>query len=173
MNRIEIARYDALADRKPHYALVGEVDLVAVRFDDAVSVFYGRCLHRGALMADGFVRGNNLMCGLHYWDYRLDSGVSEYNNAEALPKFRSWIEDGAILVDEDEIAAWAKENPQPYNRKTYLGLYADSGQGATPAKARPRPAITARSTPWACRAASCQIGTTSKSSRPSCTARPC
>lgn len=129
MTRTSIARYDDLKDRKPAYALVGEVDLVVVRFDDEVSVFYGRCLHRGALMADGFVSGNNLMCGVHYWDYRLDSGVSEYANDEALPKFASWVEDGEVLVDADEIAAWAQKNPQPFKRDAYLGLYADTSHG--------------------------------------------
>ncbi|MGC1489041.1 MAG: Rieske 2Fe-2S domain-containing protein, partial [Albidovulum sp.] len=49
MTRIEIARLSTLEDRDPTYALVGEVDLVVVRFDEEVAVFYGRCLHRGAL----------------------------------------------------------------------------------------------------------------------------
>lgn len=129
MKKVAIAKYGVLKDRKPEYALVGEVDLVVVRFDDEVSVFYGRCLHRGALMADGFVDGDNLICGVHYWDYRLDSGVSEYANSEALKKFSSWVEDGEIRVDEDEITAWAQENPQPFNRDDYLGLYADTSHG--------------------------------------------
>lgn len=59
MKKIAVAQFDALEDRAPRYALVGEVDLVVVRFDGQVAVFHGRCLHRGALMADGFVRGNN------------------------------------------------------------------------------------------------------------------
>ncbi len=129
MTPISVAKLDTLPDRKPQYALVGEVDLVVVRFDEEISVFYGRCLHRGALMSDGFVSGNNLMCGVHYWDYRLDSGVSEYANDEALPKFDSWVENGEVLVDEDAINAWALENPQPFNRDAYLGLYADTSHG--------------------------------------------
>ena len=129
MNKTAVADLNALPDRKPQYALVGEVDLVVVRFDDEVSVFYGRCLHRGALMADGFVSGKNLICGVHHWDYRLDSGVSEYANDEALPKFRSWIEDDKVWVDADEIADWAAENPQPFDRDAYLGLYADTSHG--------------------------------------------
>ncbi len=126
MNKIAIKKLDDLADRKPAYALLGEVDLVVVRHDDQVSVFYGRCLHRGALMADGYVDGENLICGVHYWDYRLDTGVSEYNNAEALPKFSAWIEDDQIWVDEDEISGWGKDHPQPFQRDEYLGLYADT-----------------------------------------------
>ncbi|MEM9432966.1 MAG: glutamate synthase-related protein [Pseudomonadota bacterium] len=124
-----IHSYAELADRKPTYALVGEVDLVLVRFDDDVSVFYGRCLHRGALMSDGFVRGKDLICGVHNWDYRLDSGVSAYANDEVLPKFKSWVEDDQVFVDEDEILAWGYANPQPFNREAYLGLYADTSHG--------------------------------------------
>ncbi|MGF1563290.1 MAG: glutamate synthase-related protein [Geminicoccaceae bacterium] len=129
MNKTSVAKLNDLKDRTPAYALVGEVDLVVVRWDEEVSVMYGRCLHRGALMSDGHVRGNNLICGLHDWDYRLDTGVSEYANDEKLMKFTSWIEDGAVWVDADEINAWAKDNPQPFDREAYLGLYADTSHG--------------------------------------------
>lgn len=129
MQKVVVAQLSTLADRAPAYALVGEVDLVVVRFDAEISVFYGRCLHRGALMSDGFVRGNNLICGVHDWDYRLDSGVSEYANDEALPKFTSWLDGDDICVDGDEIADWALKNPQPFNRDSYLGLYADTSHG--------------------------------------------
>lgn len=127
MKKTKVAIWSELKDRKPHYALVGEVDLVVIRHGDEVSVLYGRCLHRGALMADGFVQGDNLICGVHHWDYRLDTGVSEYNNEEALHRFRAWIdrEADAVLVDENEIAGWARCHPQPWNRETYQGLYAD------------------------------------------------
>ena len=77
-------------------------------------------------MSDGFVSGNNLMCGVHYWDYRYDTGVSEYNNSESLEKFSAWVEDDQIWVDEDEIKAWAERHPQPFNRDEYLGQYADT-----------------------------------------------
>ncbi len=130
MNKVPVAKLSELKDRQPAYALVGEVDLVVVRFDEQVAVFYGRCLHRGALMADGFVDGNNLVCGVHYWDYRLDSGVSEYANNEALPKFNAWVDEDEVWVDADEINAWAEVHPQPYRRDEYLGLYADVGHGA-------------------------------------------
>lgn len=130
MTRVAVADWDKLTDRQPEYAIVGEVDLVVVRFDDTVSVFYGRCLHRGALMADGHVDANdNLICGVHNWDYRLDSGVSEYENSEALPKFQAWIEQGKVVVDADEIKAWGHANPQPYQRDQYLGLYQDPSHG--------------------------------------------
>lgn len=124
---VKVATWSALEDRQPSYALVAEVDLVVTRFDDAVSVLFGRCLHRGALMSDGHVEGVNLICGVHGWDYRLDTGVSEYNNAEALHRFSAWVdeENDAVFVDEAEVAAWATQHPQPYARDEYLGLYQD------------------------------------------------
>ena len=125
MKRVQIAAWEALDDRQPSYAIVGDVDLVVVRYDDQVSVLYGRCLHRGALLADGHVDGENLICGLHDWDYRLDTGISAYNNQEVLKKSSSWVENGGVWVDADEIAAWQRDNPQPYDRDAYQGLYAD------------------------------------------------
>ncbi len=122
---VSVARLTELADRTPAYALVADVDLVVIRHDDRVSVLYGRCLHRGALMADGHIDGDNIVCGVHGWDYQFRTGVSSYNPNEVLHRFESWIDKDEVFVDEAEIRAWATDNPQPYDRKAYLGLYQD------------------------------------------------
>ena len=75
-NGFKVAAWGALEDRHPVYALVANVDLVVIRFDDQVSMFYGRCQHRGALLADGYIDGANLVCGVHGWDYRYDTGIT-------------------------------------------------------------------------------------------------
>ena len=129
MQPTQIAAWSELQDRAPAYAIVGEVDLVVLRYDAEIRVFYGRCLHRGALMADGYVRGDNLVCPVHNWDYKLDSGVSEYANEEVLRRFDAWLDGDKVMVDADEINAWALEHPQPFNRDAYLGLYADTSHG--------------------------------------------
>lgn len=56
---------------------MADVDLVIIRWpdDNKVSLLYGRCKHRGALMADGHISGENLICGLHGMDYRYKTGV--------------------------------------------------------------------------------------------------
>jgi len=125
--RSVVAKWSELEDRQPEYALVAGVDLVVIRYGDEVSVLYGRCLHRGALMSDGHVDGDNLVCGLHGWDYRLDTGVSEYENSEQLRKFEADIDTDAdeVRISEDDVRAFAREHPQPYDRDAYLGLYAD------------------------------------------------
>jgi len=89
---MQLIKYSSLEDRVPTYAIAKELDLVVIKYDNQVSVLYGRCHHRGALMADGFIDGENIVCGLHNWDYRYDTGVSSYNNEERLHKFAARVE---------------------------------------------------------------------------------
>ena len=124
---LALVSWSGVAERRPTYALVAGVDLVVVRYGEEVSVLYGRCQHRGALIADGRVEGDNLVCGLHGWDYRFDTGISAYDNRERLHRFSAWVdaERDQVMVDEAEIEAWRQVHPQPYDRDAYQGLYAD------------------------------------------------
>jgi len=126
MKEIKLLSLGELEKNKPLGKQVKGLDLVVIKFGKDISVLYGRCLHRGALMADGYVEGDNLICGLHDWDYRLDTGVSAYNNDEALHKFYAVVKDGDLYIDEDEIDEYLTDNPQPFNRDEYLGQYADT-----------------------------------------------
>jgi len=123
---VKLVSHSGFQDRVPVHAQIKGLDLVIIRYDENISVLYGRCLHRGALMADGHIKGNNLICGVHGWDYRYDTGISEYNNDEALHKFSAKIEDDFVWVDEEEIDEFIGENPQPFQRDQYLGNYEDT-----------------------------------------------
>lgn len=111
-----IATWSDLPNREPVHERVEGVDLVVVRDDETVSVLYGRCLHRGVLLGDGRIEGANLICGVHGWDYRYETGISEYDNSEVLETFTAWVDDeeDAVYVDAAEIREWVEENPQPY-----------------------------------------------------------
>lgn len=89
MTKVRIATLSELDPAKPAHALMADVDLAIVRWsdEDEVSVLDGRCLHRGALLSDGEVRGEDLICGVHGWDFRFRTGVSAYSNDEVLKKF--------------------------------------------------------------------------------------
>ena len=126
MKKLKLIAFSKLEEKTPVSQQVNGLDLVLIRYGDNVSILYGRCLHRGALMADGHIEGDNLICGVHGWDYRYDTGVSEYNNKEVLHKFFSEIKDDGVWVDEDEINQFLINNPQPFNRDEYLGQYSDT-----------------------------------------------
>jgi len=100
---VAVAVWDELEDRKPVAAYARGVHLVVVRFDDRHSVLSGRCQHRNALMADGVVRGDDLICGVHGWDYRIDTGISTYNPSEHLHRFRSEVVDGVVKIRSSEL----------------------------------------------------------------------
>ena len=42
-NKAVVADFENLEDRKPAYALFSKTDLVIIKYDENVSVFYGRC----------------------------------------------------------------------------------------------------------------------------------
>ena len=120
MKKIAIKQWDELHDRQPVYALVANVDLVVVRYDDQVSVLYGRCLHCGALLSDGSIQGESIICGVHAWDFRYDTGISEYDNDERLQKFTAWVDDDQVWVDEEEITEWEKDHSSTTSEYTSL-----------------------------------------------------
>jgi glutamate synthase domain-containing protein 2/nitrite reductase/ring-hydroxylating ferredoxin subunit len=124
-NWVEVAKWSDVPDGEPFGAMVEGVDLVVVRRGNQHSVLYGRCLHRGALLADGNIVGDDLICGLHGWDYRIETGVSAYNNAEVLARFSSLLEGDMLFVDRDEVMRWKLHHPQPYSPDVYQGLYSD------------------------------------------------
>ena len=123
---VEVATLDQLPEKSPQHAKVEHTDLVLIRYGNEVSVLYGRCLHRGAILADGFIDGDNLICGVHNWDYRYDNGVSEYANDEYLHKFSEVIHEGKVYVDRAEVVAFEEIHPQPFKTEEYLGNYVDT-----------------------------------------------
>jgi len=120
-----VAVWSEVPERTPFGATVEGIDLIVIKRGDDHSVLYGRCLHRGALLSDGMIEGDNLLCGLHGWDYRIDTGVSAYNNAEVLEKFTSWLEGDHLMIDLNEILSFKMRHPQPFDPDVYQGYFKD------------------------------------------------
>ena len=125
---LPIARFDDLTEDVPAHAAADGIDLVLVRRAGQVHVFEGRCPHRGALLADGRVEGPDLICGVHGWDYRLDTGVSAYNPAERIYKFHSLLDGGEVLVDKADLVEYRGMRPEQAVTSTYDRLFDDPHQ---------------------------------------------
>jgi nitrite reductase/ring-hydroxylating ferredoxin subunit len=113
LTKTRLVALDDLADRTPSVVSVDGVDLMVIRDGEQAFVLYGRCLHKGAPLANGTVVGRKIICAWHGWGYRYDSGQSD-SSCPALARFDSWIEDGQVCVDRDQVRAWYAANPQPY-----------------------------------------------------------
>lgn len=120
---VRIATWSEVPDRQPTGATADGVELVIIRRDDTPHVLFGRCLHRGALLSDGRVVGEDLVCGLHGWDYRIESGVSAYANDERLECFAAVIADDGVHVSRSELADFLRRHPQAAATATYQGRY--------------------------------------------------
>lgn len=107
---ISIAHWDKLEDRCPSHAKIEDIDLVVIRWDDQVSVLYGRCLHEGALLSEGKIDGDNLVCKRHGWFYPFVKEIYEHGKEESVPRFPAWIEKGKVWVEPDVIVEWVKAN---------------------------------------------------------------
>jgi len=93
-------------------ARVAGVELVAVGCGDNVSVFEGHCLHQGTLLSEGHLEDGHLVCRGHGWQYDCASGVKVEDEGICLHRFSVKVEGGKVLVDRDEVAAWASEQNQ-------------------------------------------------------------
>ncbi|SEB26220.1 MULTISPECIES: glutamate synthase-related protein [unclassified Mycobacterium] len=120
---VPVAALTELAEGTPTAARVSGVDLVLVRRGDDVQALYGRCAHRGALMSDGRVEGDLLVCGVHGWRYEIGTGVAPVNPAVALATFPAWVSDGSVYVDQAAVEAYASANPQTYDDDGYQGKW--------------------------------------------------
>src|SRR5271154_4021555 len=50
------------------------VDVALVRVSAGWRAFQGRCPHQGALLGEGEIEGDKLVCRNHRWRFSLDSG---------------------------------------------------------------------------------------------------
>ena len=166
---LPIAHLDDLAEDVPAAAEADGIDLVLVRRNGQVHVFEGRCPHRGALLADGRVDGPNLICGVHGWDYRLDTGVSAYNPAERIYKFRTRLDGGDVLVDKADLVEYRSMRPERAVTSTYDRLFDDPHQDTAEEPfvseihqlaRHGLSGCTATSPRWASRVRTCPPGTT-------------
>lgn len=94
MQAHSLISWSSLKPLQPAYALAVNVDLMVLRLEDddaeQVVVMYGRCQHRGALMADAHIQGDKIVCGLHGSHYIYKTGINPRYLNKNLQKFKAW-----------------------------------------------------------------------------------
>ncbi|MBV8795091.1 MAG: cytochrome P450 [Hyphomicrobiales bacterium] len=74
------------------------VDVALVRTGAGWRAFQGRCPHQGALLGEGEIDGDKLVCRNHRWRFSLDSGRRD-GGPECLASCPVAERDGAIFID--------------------------------------------------------------------------
>ena len=74
------------------------VDVALVRTGAGWRAFQGRCPHQGALLGEGEIDGDRLVCRNHRWRFSLDSGRRD-GGPECLASCPVAERDGAIFID--------------------------------------------------------------------------
>ncbi|MGJ0505543.1 MAG: cytochrome P450 [Methylocystis sp.] len=74
---IRLACLHQLHGDGPHALSVDGFDVVVVRTPAGFRAFQGRCPHQGALLGEGELSGERLVCRNHGWRFRIESGERE------------------------------------------------------------------------------------------------
>ena len=135
-NALRAAALDELAPDQPHPVSVGGLDIVLIRRGNTVSALHGRCPHRGALLGDGRVEGDLIVCGVHGWRFDSETGVSPVNPSVALTTFPAWVSDGVVYLDESSVTEFTRAHPVTHEDDGYQGRW------ITPADSADEPYVT-------------------------------
>jgi cytochrome P450/nitrite reductase/ring-hydroxylating ferredoxin subunit len=94
----------ALRGNGPHAVSVGGVDLILLRSKGQARVYQGRCPHRGALLGEGELEGDALVCRNHRWRFDAETGKRQ-GGPQCLVACPVVEQAGEILVDLTPLAA--------------------------------------------------------------------
>lgn len=95
---VRLASLSQLQAEGPYALSANELDVVLVRTPAGLRAFEGRCPHRGALLAEGELEGDWLVCRNHGWRFSTESGKRE-GGPQCLASFPVIERDGTIFVD--------------------------------------------------------------------------
>jgi nitrite reductase (NADH) small subunit len=76
--------------------------------DDHVFALRDSCPHRGGPLSQGIVHGHRVTCPLHDWMIELGTGRAVAPDEGAVVTYPVRIEDGAVFVRLDPVAATAE-----------------------------------------------------------------
>ncbi|MCE1250824.1 MAG: nitrite reductase small subunit NirD [Comamonadaceae bacterium] len=80
---------------------------------DAVYALLDYSPYKGGPLSQGMVFGDNVACPLHHWTIALASGQALAPDEGSTPTFRVHVDDGAVYLDANELAAHALTPTRP------------------------------------------------------------
>ena len=108
---VRAAKIDELRGAGPFAASANGVDVVLLRTRSGWRAFQGRCPHQGALLGEGEIDGDALVCRNHRWRFSIASGLRE-GGPECLTSCPTVERGGDLFVDVSGLTP-ASRKPAP------------------------------------------------------------
>jgi nitrite reductase (NADH) small subunit len=97
---IRVTTTDAIPLREGRAVTIAGRDLAVFNLGDRFLATDNRCPHQGGPLCDGIVAGDAVVCPLHAWKVRLDTGEVERpaGRAVCVETYPTRVEDGIVLL---------------------------------------------------------------------------
>ena len=109
---VKIGNASQLKGSGPHAISADGRDLVLVRTSHGARVFQGRCPHQGALLGEGELDGDTLVCRNHRWRFNTETGRRD-GGPQCLVACPVVETDGNLWVDVSALASESAAAPAP------------------------------------------------------------
>ena len=86
------------------------------RYGGSVSAVSNVCQHQNGPLGEGKIVGGCIVCPWHGYEYAPDTGAAPPPFTEAVPTFRSVINDGRIYVDPRPLPPGTRVPPATWSR---------------------------------------------------------
>lgn len=128
---IRVTSTGSIPRREGRAVVLGGRELAIFNLGERFLAVENQCPHRGGPLADGIVSGCAVVCPLHAWKVRLDTGGVDRpgGTSACVQTFATRVEEDTVLVRLPARAAGA-EAP------ALRGGHADGGDAEMPAPAR-------------------------------------
>jgi nitrite reductase (NADH) small subunit len=103
---IRVTTTDSIPQREGRAVSLGGMELAIFNLGDRFLAVENRCPHQGGPLSDGIVSGAAVVCPLHAWKVRLDTGdVDRPGGTNACVRtYATRVEDGVVLVQLPALA---------------------------------------------------------------------
>ena len=97
---VRVTPCDSIPLREGRLVTLAGRDIAIFNLGDRFMATDNRCPHDGGPLCDGIVAGDSVVCPLHAWKFKLETGAVERPSSkdECLATYPTRIEDGIVLL---------------------------------------------------------------------------
>ena len=98
---VRVARCESVPLREGRAVALADREIALFNLGDRFFATDNQCPHQGGPLCDGIVSGSSVVCPLHSWKVRLDSGTVERPAAghACVATYPTRIEDGVVWLE--------------------------------------------------------------------------